>query len=301
MSDIVALLRMNFMLGVKEKVDAKYEEIKPSFTNAELSKLIYKRQLTSSDEELKAAHIQSIKRQLDKIYSQGSPNLDGIFLEFSKSITLFDELTKALQIEGGTYGDNFIASRDFYLSAVRSFAAYVPIFYQGDMEFACIPLKLRLAIEVYFKNMIGYIASTQEFLSGKKIGNVAPYPLSIADLLRFFSDMRYSKYCKLPIDIDILKNINFWSNNLVHTGVISFAWQNLEAVELLEPLFRAAHEDGRSHLKGFNYLSAGFALSDLEKDLNEFLSNKSRKVSVKLSLPLNKPIEGEFYYPRKGG
>lgn len=298
MSPIVQLIQMDFMRAVKEKVDAKHEEIKPSFTDVELSRLIYREQFDPNNKNFTAAHIQSIKRQLDRLYNEDYFKTDEIFLEFSKSITLFDQFTKILKIDGGTYGDNFIASQNFYLSAVGACKSHVPNFYQGSMEFACIPLKLRLAIEIYFKNMIGYLSSSQEILTGKRKGEVILFPLSIADLLNFFSDKRYKKYCKLPLDIQILKDINFWSNSLVHTGIISFAWQNLEAIELLKALFYTKHENGSIHIEGFNYLSSGFTQDDLEKDLNSFLSNTSRKVNIRLLRFSNKPIEGAFYYPR---
>lgn len=298
MSQPAKLIQMDFMQSVKENVDEKYNEIKPSFTDLELSNLIYRNLLTRTNKDLIAAHTQSIKRQLDRLYREDFFKKDEIFIEFSKSITLFDQFTRTFKIDGGTYGDNFIASQSFYLDAVGSCKNHVPNLYQGNMDFACIPLKLRLAIEIYFKNMIGYVSSSQKSLSGKKKGDVTLYPLSIADLLRFFSNEEYKKYCKLPINIEILKDINFWSNSLVHTGVISFAWQNLEAVELLKPLFYTKHENGSIHIKGFNYLSPDFSQEDLKKDLNNFLSNNSRKVSVELFPFFEKPIEGAFYYPR---
>lgn len=298
MSQLAKLIQMDFMQTVKEKVDEKYNEIKPSFTDLELSSLIYRGQLNPNNKDLIAAHTQSIKRQLDRLYSEDFFKVDEIFTEFSKSITLFDQFTKTFKIDGGIYGDNCIASQNFYLDAVGSCKSHVPKFYQGNMDFACIPLKLRLAIEIYFKNMIGYISSSQEFLLGKRKGDVTLYPLSIADLLSFFANKKYKKYCKLPIDIEILKDISFWSNSLVHTGIISFAWQNLEAVELLKPLFYTKHENGSIHIEGFNYLSPDFSQEELEKDLNNFLSNRSRKVSVKLFPFSEKPIEGAFYYPR---
>ncbi|CAM0556679.1 hypothetical protein EHLJMEHL_01767 [Vreelandella titanicae] len=298
MSQFEKLIQKNFMQAVKENVDEKYNEIKPLFTDSELSNLIYRKQLDPENKDLMGAHIQSIKKQLDRLYSEDFLKTDEIFSEFSKSITFFNKITKAFEIDGGTYSDNFIASQNFYLDAVGSCKNHVPNFYKGSMEFACIPLKLRLAIEIYFKNMIGYISSSQEFLKGWKKGKQALYPLSISDLLRFFICKRYKEYCKLPIDIEILKDINFWSNSLVHTGVISFAWQNLEAVELLKPLFNTKHENGTIHIEGFNYLSSDFSQEDLEKDLNDFLSNDFREVSVKLFPFFEKPIEGAFYYPR---
>jgi hypothetical protein len=250
MSQLAKLIQMDFMQTVKKSVDEKYNEVKPSFTDSELSSLIFREQLNPNNKDLMAAHIQSIKRQLDRLYSEDFFKTDDIFIEFSKSISLFERFTKTFKIDGGTYGDNFIASQNFYLDAVGSCKRNIPNFYQGNMDFACIPLKLRLAIEIYFKNMIGYLSSSQEFLQGKRKGDVTLYPLSIADLLGFFENRKYQKYCKLPISIGILKDINFWSNSLVHTGVISFAWQNLEAVELLKPLFYTKHENGSIHVEG---------------------------------------------------
>lgn len=299
MSGITKLIRMDFMQNVKYEVDRQHEKIKPSFTDLELSKLIYREQLNPNNEKLIAAHIQSIKRQLDRLYTEDYFKTDEIFLEFAKSITLFNQFTETLQIDGGTYGDNFITSQDFYLDAVSSCKKHVPNFYQGSIDFACIPLKIRLSIEIYFKNMIGYLSSSQKLLTGRRKGEVTLYPLSISSLLRFFLDEKYKKYCELPIDIEILKDINFWSNSLVHTGVISFAWQNLEAVELLNSLFYTEHENGNINLEGFNYLSPNYSQNSLEKDLNNFLSNSKKEVSVKLYSFSEKPIEGAFYYPRK--
>jgi hypothetical protein len=167
------------------------------------------------------------------------------------------------------------------------------------MEFACIPLKIRLAIEIYFKNMIGYVSAEQTYLSGPRAGETLPYPLSISDLLKFFEYKFYKKYIKLPIEISILRDINYWTNNLMHTGVISFAWQNLTAIDLLHPLFYTKHENGTLHIEGFNYLSPDYELNALEKDLNKFLSTKTKRVYVKLLDIQDTPIEGAFYFPRK--
>jgi len=196
------------------------------------------------------------------------------------------------------YGDNFIASQNFYLDAVGSYKKHVPNFYQGDMNFACIPLKLRLAIETYFKNMIGYASSTQEFLTGRRKGDISPYPLSISDLLRFFENKNYSKYIKSPVNLGVLRDINYWSNNLMHTGIISFAWQNLSAIDYLSPLFYTKHENGYIHLEGFNYFSPDHDQSELARDLSDFLSDRTKKISVYYFKFTEKPFEGAFFYPR---
>lgn len=161
MSQIAKLIRMDSMQSVKESVDEKYNEIKPLFTDLELSNLIYREQLNPNSKDLIAAHTQSIKRQLDRLYDEDFLKIDEILVEFSKSITLFNQFTRTFKIDSGTYGDNFIASQNFYLDAVGACKSYVPNFYQGNMDFACIPLKLRLAIEIYIKNMIGYMSSSE--------------------------------------------------------------------------------------------------------------------------------------------
>lgn len=293
------LLRLDFIYSAKMKIDAKYNCIKPSFDESDISRLIFRGEIDAKNKDVMAAHVQSIKTQLDRVLLERDFKTKEMVLEFSKSVTLFDKFTGALEIEGGVFGDNYIRSKSFYLDAVSACKSAVPNFYQGSMEFSCIPIKLRLAIEVYFKNMIGYVKSSQEFLTGKRKGELAPYPLSIADLLNFFSNKKYKKYCNLPIDIKILKDINFWSNNLVHTGVISFAWQNLQAIELLSRLFQTEHKNGSIDIWGFNYLSSEFDHDDLERDLNGFLSSHLRKVKVECSRFSGKLIEGGFYHSRK--
>lgn len=294
MNEISRLINMEFMRAVKEKVDAKYDEVKPSLSDTELSKLLFREQLDKNNGELIAAHIQCIHKQLKHI----DTDREGVLLEFAKSITLFDNVTGVFKIDGGVYADNFIASQNFYLDAISSCKKNVSNCYQGDIGFACIPLKPRMAVEIYFKNMIGYISSEQECLHGERKGNIKPYPLSIANLLSFFMNRNYKKYIKSPVDLEIINDINYWSNNLVHTGVISLAWQNLEAIELLNKLFNTKHENGSIHIEGFNFLSPDFNQHDLATDLSKFLSSKNKKISINLFKFTSKPFEGAFYYPR---
>ncbi len=301
MCDLGTVFQTKFLLDAKEKIDANFKALPSSFEDEDLSKLIFRGQLDNID--VINAHIQAIHTQLGKITGDESYYLKQkeIIIEFSKSITLFNKITNSLSIDAGVFGDNFIASQNFYLSAVSGFKKHVPNFYQGDMEFSCIPLKIRLAIEIYFKNTIGYVSSEQQYLSGHRKGETSPYPLSISDLLKFFNHEDYKKYLQLPplIKIEVLRDINYWTNDLMHTGVISFAWQNLTAIDLLHPLFYTKHENGAIHVEGFNYLSPEHDLKALEVDLNAFLSNRTKKVCVKLLDIKDKPIEGAFYFPRK--
>lgn len=299
MNRLFICLEKNYMDLVKKTVSDKHDEINPLFNDVELSELVFKSRLGFGDPRSISAHVQCIHTQLEKIYRAEYYKRDEVLREFSKSITLFDRLTGALCIEGGVIGDNSIASQNFYLDAVASCRNWVCNLYQGDMSFSCIPIKLRMAIEVYFKNMIGYKSSEQEILKGIKKGNIISYPLSIADLLRFFMDKKYKKYIEPPVDLRVVQNINYWSNHLVHTGVISFAWQNLQAIDLLEGLFQTRHKlDGRMNMNGFNYLSRNFNQKDLVEDLNIFLSNDKRKVFITCYEFSEKPVEGEFYFKK---
>jgi hypothetical protein len=300
MNQLATYFSIDYLKNAKDKVDAKVDELKPNYDEAALSNLLFRTPLDKTNDNSTHAHLQAINTHLNKFFREDEdPRLvkrECLCLELSKSITLFDHLTNLLGIDGGMYGDNFIASQNFYLDAISSYKNYVPSFYQGDINFSCIPLKLRLAIEVYFKNIIGYEYSKQEILTGKRKGKTLDYPLSISDLLRFFSDKKYKKYVKLPINIEIVKDINYWSNNLMHTGVISFAWQNLTAIELLHPLFYTKHENGSLSIDGFNYLDLNQDQQALAKDLNIFLSDNHKKVDVQLFKHGKKPREGMFYY-----
>lgn len=120
MNQIATLINMDFMQAVKEKVDEKYGEINPSFEDSQLSRLLFREQLDPKNIELTHAHIQVIHKQLNRLYSDEFLKVEAIFLEFSKSITLFDSITRILEIDGGVCGDNFIASQNFYLDAISS-------------------------------------------------------------------------------------------------------------------------------------------------------------------------------------
>lgn len=289
-----------FLIEAKAKIDAAFNSENPLPEDKYYSNLIFRRKLDANQADVINAHVQAIHKHINKLFAEShSIKIPPLVLEFSKSIAQFDSITKHLNINGGVYGDNCIASQYFYINAVSAFRECTPNLYQGDMDFACIPLKLRLAIEIYFKNMIGYVSSEQTHLTGHKKGSKSPYPLSIADLLKFFNDKYFNKYIKSPIQLEVLMDINYWSNNLMHTGIISFAWQNLTAIDLLMPLFTTQHQEGAIDIQGFNYLSPDHDLKDLQKDLNTYLSNQHRRVDVTLLNIKDKPAEGSFYYPRK--
>ncbi|UVM20038.1 hypothetical protein [Pseudomonas wadenswilerensis] len=298
MKELVKAIHIINLIKAKNKIDAV--DVPEHFKNDEdFSKFLFRGELVQNGGAVVSAHLKAIKTQLGKVLNPTYENFkeEAVHLEFCKGITTFDQITKSINLNGGTQGDNYIASQNLYLSAISSFRKFIPSLYQGDLELSIAPLKLRLAIEIYFKNMIGFIDAKTECLAGDRKGEIKPYPLSIAELLNFFSNHKYKKYAKIPMSISIIKDINYWSNNLVHTGIISFPWQTMTAFDLLKPLFYTARENGDRHLEGFNYLDRSFKQKDLIRDLNAFLSRGTNKVEVRCLKRTTHPLEGAYYYP----
>lgn len=293
-------IMMSIMDEFKFAINEKYKQINTSFTNKELSELLFRESIFSHHENYTSAHIHTIHQQLEILSNEPFLKHDILQLEYCKSLTLFNSITESLNTNARVYGDNFIASCNFYYDSIGSYKNYISSYYQGDMNFSCIPLKIRLAIEIYFKNMIGYISSVQEILTGKKKGEICDYPLSISKLISFFQKEENNKYLdSFPVELSILQDINFWANNLVHTGIISYAWQNIAAIEFIKPLFKTRIDNITFHMEGFNYLSPNYKQEDLISDLNSFLSTKFRRVTVSCEIFKDKPLEGAFYSPRK--
>ncbi|MEZ8154513.1 hypothetical protein ACED23_26005 [Vibrio splendidus] len=297
MIDLRELHRSN-LIEAKEKIELILGGEFNCFEEKELSRNLFRLALDPNNDSSKKAHLQALNNQLTEIFQNDYLKTEVVFTEFSKSITLFDQLTGFLSMTGNTYGANFIASQNLYRDAISSYSKHIPNLHQGDLDFAYIPMKLRLAIEFYFKNMIGFICAKKTALTGRNKGTVSDYPLSISEILRFLSHKKYKKYVTLPMRISTVRDINFWSNSLVHTGITSFSWQSLTAIDLLRPLFYTKHENGMIHIEGFNYLNLEFTQEDLNKDLNQFLSNRFSKVEVVTYQRSDKPIEGAYYDTR---
>jgi len=81
--------------------------------------------------------------------------------------------------------------------------------------------------------------------------------------------------------------------------MISFAWQNLTAIDLLKCLFEITHQKNETlSFEGYSYLNLEYDQNNLINDLNEFLTKKERKVvKVTLSERQKRPREG--YYHQK--
>ena len=74
----------------------------------------------------------------------------------------------------------------------------------------------------------------------------------------------------MPLSIGTLTTINRWTNTFVHTGVVPFCWQSLEAIDLIECLFSIQDEEtGALNINGFSYISKGTSLDTIKKALDE--------------------------------
>lgn len=92
--------------------------------------------------------------------------------------------------------------------------------------------------------------------------------IPINSLLDFFANN--TDFIEFPVCLSLLKAINTWTNTFVHTGVVPFCWQSLEAIDLIEDLFSIKDESsGSLNLHGFTYFKPDVTLSDLQLALNE--------------------------------
>lgn len=297
MRGFLAILQFQNLCLIKDTI-SRESETKEKITPEKLSDYLFRRDVSNGDKSVISAHLTTIENQLEKILNPENEHFkhEGLFLEYSKGITRFNDLTKSIPVEGRTLADNMIISQHFYQSARSAYMA-ASVRYQGNLDISIIPIKLRLAIEVYFKNMIGFSSAKITYLKGRRKGEESNFPLKISQLLSFFADIRYKKYANLPIPISILKDINSWSNKLIHTGFISYPWQSIAAVELLEPLFKTHLENDNWNLEGFNYLNLDFTKNQLTKSLGEYLSNSTASVVVDCFERSERPIEGCYYSP----
>ena len=87
---------------------------------------------------------------------------------------------------------------------------------------------IRLAIEARLKRAVGIFA-----LENRKSGRITGVKMgSIFKILA----LQRNDY-RIAVDLDIIKTIYTWSNNYIHTGMLSPAWLNFYAHELIDPMF----------------------------------------------------------------
>ncbi|WP_410737950.1 hypothetical protein [Citrobacter portucalensis] len=295
-TELKLFLGRSFLTEAKEKCEHVKNKVflDEKLTEIERLKYVFNNDIRINNKKLISAHLQALHTQLKKILSpelETTFKTEGLFVEFSKGITIFDHITKILAMQGGTYGDNTVFSNNFYYDASRAVQKMPHPFYQGDLEIACIPMKLRLAIELYIKNMIEFKGAKKKNKKGKDIN----YTVKISELLDFFQDKRFVKYANLPVSIDTLKVINSWSNKFIHSGVIPLPWQSLTAIDMLYPLFKIWSNNKEFSLNGFNFINLNYSQDEMVKDLNLFLSEKSKSlITVELYPRCERPFEGVY-------
>lgn len=229
------------------------------------------------DDNWRRAQCRSIVNQITKMTSGATRFLSWeVTREFIYDISLFDQTTGMIGWETKIGSRNYFSSMDFFLNAKFAYTKeYQPAPLNGRrFLFATTPTLIRQAIETKFRNMIG-IKSVINKRTAK------PAAVGISDILSFFK--KNPKYIRLPIDIEILLSINRWSNGFVHTGIVPYSWQSLEAIDLIEPLFACKNEK-MIHLEGFNYLNSKHSKEELKHDLERFFSRKG-----------GDPIQFNFY------
>lgn len=278
-------------LSVLQKIK---ERLITTFLNEELTNTdfvinLYKNDI---DENWFIAQCKSACNQIDKITNEESK-----FNKFySKSLTeqdylrlsqelLFD-ISELCQITGKKIGwedsivrANYLSSHQFFLHAKFAYFTQKNIANTTSryFDFSSMPTLIRQAIELKVKNMIGL-----EKIAGK---NGKFKMVSISALLNFFIDN--GKFLEMPVSLEDLKAINNWTNTFIHTGIVPFCWQSLEAIDIIEDLFSIEKkETGELNLFGFSYIAKGISLSELKIALDEYF---------KADFTLNeKNIEGEF-------
>lgn len=220
------------------------------------------------------AQCKSACNQIEKIV-----NGDSKFNEYYKNILTENDLvllTRELisdislldQISGSRLGldyqvgrDNYLSSHQFFLHAKFSYFTkkYIAETTCRNFNFSTMPNLIRQSIEIKLKNMIG-LEKVEKAGGGFKF-------VPISSLLDFFANN--TDFIEFPVCLNLLKAINAWTNTFVHTGVVPFCWQSLEAVDLIEDLFSIKDDaSGSLSLHGFTYFKSNVTIGDLQLALN---------------------------------
>ena len=227
------------------------------------------------DEKWKLAQCRSIINQITKMSSGNLPFLTWkVTKEFILDISLFDQETGAVDWDTIVDSPNRFSSMEFFLNAKFAYTDnYRPIPLNGRrFLFATTPTLVRQAIELKIKSMLGIKSIINR--NTTKAASVA-----ISDLLRFLREN--PKIAKLPVDVQTLIAINKWANGFTHTGITSYAWQSLEAIDFIEPMF-AIKNDEIVNLEGFNYLNKEYSKQQLKRQLEKFFRLKGIEIQVTL-------------------
>ena len=178
-------------------------------------------------------------------------------------ISLLDQISGGrLAIDNQVSRNNYLSSHQFFLHAKFSYFTkkYIAETTCRNFNFSTMPTLIRQSIEIKLKNMIG-LEKVEKVGGGFKF-------VPINSLLDFFANN--PNFIDFPVCIDLLKAINTWTNTFVHSGVVPFCWQSLEAVDLIESLFSIKNDEtGSLSLHGFTYLKSNVTINDIQVALNE--------------------------------
>lgn len=145
----------------------------------------------------------------------------------------------------------------------------------SGFQFSLIPALIRQAIELKLKDMIGFVSAKKR---GKDIR------IGISQIISFFEENDGLIY--FSVKPSILGYVNRWANSFMHEGVISFSWQSLEAIDLVEDFFSIQHEEtGAIDTNGFVRFYDGVSLHSISERFKEStgidLVLDRRKITVK--------------------
>ncbi len=257
-------LLIQFKVKLEERLSAN------KLADCEFVKYLYSEDI---DEKWLLAQCQSICNQIEKISNESSlfnTHYNKILTDNDKlrlsqeliyDISYLDEITGyKLNWEQRITRPNNLVSNQFFLYAKFAYFTkkYIPELTNRHFEFSSMPMLIRQAIELKIKEMI-YLKR----VAGK---NGKFRMIGISAILDFFINKK--NLIVSPVDLELLSFINKWTNAFVHTAIIPFCWQSLEAVDIIEPLF-AIEKDGVIKMHGFNYLSKNISLSALKLDLDK--------------------------------
>jgi hypothetical protein len=150
-----------------------------------------------------------------------------------------------------------------------------------------VPHKLRLAIELKIKSMIGFAKIEKIEKNGQR--REVTFPTSA-----ILNALTKSEVIDIACDPSEIKKIYEWACGFTHTGRSDFIWMDLIAFNYLSPIF-----DGQGKLEKissgdacYNYIKSGQDIFDLERELNNLLRKKQLEI---LLLPEFMESQLSFY------
>lgn len=275
------------LVSLKEKLDLY-------LTNKIISN--YEKNLYTSDidDEWLSAQFKAASNQISKIIDKKSlfnqcyikilTDQDLVLLtqEIIFDLCILNQMSgNKLMIDNRISRSNFISSHQFFLHAKFSYFTKKSITETTtrNFNFSSMPTLIRQAIELKVKNMIGLESITNQSGGFKFI--------PISKILMFFT--KNKNLIHFPVSIETLSYINLWTNSFVHSGIVPFCWQSLEAIDLISEFFKIKDNDtGIMNVHGFTLLYKGVSLAQIEDALN----NEFQAI-FKLE---EKNIEGQILY-----